>query len=135
MAKTDQVLRAKGVRPSKIRVRVYDMIAKPGEHPSVDTIHAVLKKDIETLSKTTIYNTVQLFVEKGLASELPVKGRHRYDAADVPHAHRVCDRCGLLEDVDFAPSRPPSSLKASFVVRDVVVLYQGRCRDCDTLRA
>ena len=58
-----QILEGAGVRPSVQRLAVMDYLATHKTHPTVDEIYSSLAPSIPTLSKTTVYNTLKLFVE------------------------------------------------------------------------
>ena len=45
-------------------------------HPSVDEVYNALALSIPTLSKTTVYNTLKLFVEHGAAQMLTIDERN-----------------------------------------------------------
>ncbi|HMM69990.1 MAG TPA: transcriptional repressor, partial [Gudongella oleilytica] len=62
-----KMLKQKGIRPSFIRVRILSLLMNARIHPTVDEIYEVLSKEILTLSKTTVYNTLKLFTEYELA--------------------------------------------------------------------
>ena len=62
---TADYLLSHGIKPSVHRVAVMNFLLNNRIHPTVDTIYAALAPSIRTLSKTTVYNSLKLFVEKG----------------------------------------------------------------------
>ncbi len=50
-----------GIKPSYQRIKIYEYIFNNNIHPTVDNIYKKLLKEIPTLSKTTVYNTLKLF--------------------------------------------------------------------------
>jgi len=83
-----KMLKQKGIRPSFIRVRILSLLMNARIHPTVDEIYEVLSKEILTLSKTTVYNTLKLFTEYELAQALNIEGNElRYEAARGFHGH------------------------------------------------
>ena len=65
-------------------------------------IYCDLSNDIPTLSKTTVYNTLKLFVENGITSTLTIEENEvRYDAIMTEHAHFKCDGCGTIYDIEI----------------------------------
>ena len=59
-----QYLIEKDIKPSVQRLAVMTYLLEHRTHPTVDEIYSELQDKIPTLSKTTIYNTLKLFVEK-----------------------------------------------------------------------
>ena len=50
----------KNIRPSHQRIKVMEFLLKNKIHPTVDYIYNELHEEIPTLSKTTVYNTLNL---------------------------------------------------------------------------
>lgn len=102
MNTTSQMLEEHGIRPSVQRIQVYDYLLEHRTHPTVDEIFAALAPQIPTLSKTTVYNTLTLLVEKGLVQELNIDDKNlRYDACMEAHIHFQCQRCGKIHDLPY----------------------------------
>ena len=59
-----QYLLERDIKPSVQRIAVMTYLLEHRTHPTVDEIYLELQDKIPTLSKTTIYNTLKLFVEK-----------------------------------------------------------------------
>lgn len=60
------------IKPSVQRIAIMDYLLNHKTHPCIDEIHTALCKEIPTLSKTTVYNTLKLFVEHGAAKMLTI---------------------------------------------------------------
>ena len=111
-----------------------DRAAGKGYHPTAEQIHACLVQDIPTLSKTTVYNTLKLFEDKGLISSVMIDqpGALRYDRHTKTHVHLLCNCCGELLDWSV-----PAELEAQLAKLDAsgVNSWQLILRgDCDTCR-
>ena len=63
MTATEHLIRH-GVRPSVQRIAVMNYLLEHRTHPTVDEIYVALSKDMPTLSKTTVYNTLELLVKQ-----------------------------------------------------------------------
>jgi Fe2+ or Zn2+ uptake regulation protein len=95
-------LKEHGVKPSLIRLKVMEYLMSTGEHPTADLIYKNLSKEIPTLSKTSIYNTLKLFTSADVAREIMTgENEIRYDANRGRHAHFKCVKCGAFMDVDL----------------------------------
>ena len=98
-------LRSKGINPSLQRIKIFQYLLEHRIHPTVEDIHAALVDEIPTLSKTTVYSTLSLFVSHGIVSKLMIEdGEVRYDINTQPHGHFKCMRCGRIYDIEISPS-------------------------------
>ena len=62
MDKLREYLENEGVHPSYHRLKILEYLMNHRTHPTVERIPKEPSKEIPTLSKTTIYNTLKLFV-------------------------------------------------------------------------
>ena len=96
----NQYLADKGIRPSFHRIKTFEYLLNNKTHPTVDMIFKDLSKDIPTLSKTTIYNTITLFRKKGIISVLNIsENESRCDADTSLHVHFKCIKCNQIYDL------------------------------------
>ncbi|MCR5607313.1 MAG: transcriptional repressor [Treponema sp.] len=131
-----------GIRPSVQRLAIYEYLANSIEHPSVDMVFASLSPSYPTLSRTTVYNTIHTFVEKGIVREVYVKdGESRYDANLSPHLHFICSKCGKIIDIFDAEdgindiqdicSKSVMKKNPGYKIEKVQVNILGLCSDCN----
>ncbi|MFP4077856.1 MAG: Fur family transcriptional regulator [Candidatus Izemoplasmataceae bacterium] len=129
---TSKILREHGIRPSFTRVSIYDYLKNHRIHPSAEDIHRALSTEIPTLSRTTVYNTLHLLVQKHLVTTLDLEeDQLRYDLPDHPHAHFKCRICGEVFDIDEMP--PVSASEDAldgFQVEESKIMYYGVCPSC-----
>ena len=78
----------------------YTRLVSHGIKPSLQRI-AIMNYLIEnTLSRTTVYNTLKILVEQGAVQMLTIDDKNsRYDADITPHAHFRCSKCGCIKDL------------------------------------
>lgn len=118
-----------GIKPSAQRIAVAGYLAKHLTHPTVDEIYCDLLHDYPTLSRTTVYNTVNLLAQNGCISTLDVDSLGtRYDFNSSLHAHFVCDECGAIHDI---PLSSIPSLPEGFIASTVSLHYRGVCPECN----
>ena len=83
-------LRDKGIAPSAQRVAIAEYVLATDEHPSADRVLAVVGERLPVLSRATVYNTLNLFVEKGLLRTVTLAaGRVVFDPNLERHHHFV----------------------------------------------
>lgn len=125
-----QLLNARNIRPSGLRIQILDYILSHKTHPTIDEIYAELLKTNPTLSKTTVYNTAKVLVENNLVRLVTIDGQQaRYDGDVSLHGHFRCKNCGKI--YDFKISRVPEAELGGFKVDNMDVYYVGNCRNCN----
>jgi Fur family transcriptional regulator, peroxide stress response regulator len=120
------------VKPSIIRLKVMQYLAATRLHPNVDAIYKTLSKEIPTLSKTSIYNTLKTFASAGVVREIMIEENElRYDAYIDRHAHFKCAVCGSLQDValDCVSCAAADKLKGNKVLNEHIYMI-GVCSEC-----
>ena len=125
------IFKEANISPSYTRVRIYAYLEKDLHHPTVDEIYKALSSELPTLSKTTVYNTLKLFIEKGLAKPVVLEGNEgRYELVRHRHAHFVCEQCFRIFDVEVEKLELNLDTLPGFVVKDQDVHLKGVCPDC-----
>lgn len=127
-------LKEKGIRPSFHRIKILKYLDQHRTHPTVDGIYAALRKEVPSLSKTTIYNTLELFSKEGIISNLTISGsENRYDFENKAHSHFLCKKCGKVFDVDKVncPCENNKEIKGN-KVEEVHLYFKGVCKKCQT---
>ena len=122
------ILSKHNVKPSIIRVMIYDFVKGTKSHPTVDDIYRHLHPAAPTLSRTTVYNSVKLFVSCGLFKALSIDGTQiRYDADTAHHGHFRCEDCERV--FDFQIHEGCESGLDGFDVTQREIFYSGCCRE------
>jgi len=134
MKQLKKLLGEKGIKPTYQRLKILEYMSKNMKnHPTVEMIHEELLKDIPTISLTTVYNTLNTFLEKGLVDGVTITGTEtRYDLDKSSHHHFLCKKCGKIVDIDVTC---PFALGEKTVVRgnkieEVHGYFKGICKDC-----
>lgn len=126
-----EILKEKNVKPSLQRLKILEFLFRTNNHPTVDEIYSALIKDIPTLSKTTVYNTLNLFIESELVKLVNIENTEsRYDAIPEEHGHFKCRKCGKIYDFHFDMNMIDSQIPPGFIVSEKDVFFKGICREC-----
>ncbi len=121
------------IKPSLQRMKIFEYLYKNKNHPTVDMIYSSLSKEIPTLSKTTVYNTLNLFVVNNVAITVTIEDNEvRYDATIEDHAHFKCDICGTIYDIEMDLSQAKFMKLNDFEVDKTSVYLNGKCKRCLT---
>ena len=132
VADSHQYLRKFSIKPSVQRTAVMDFLLNNRIHPTIDEIYTALSPSMPTLSKTTVYNTLDLFVEKGAVQALVIDDKNaRYDVDVSAHAHFICKSCGAVRDIfNLSPELFILPQAADFDIHSVEISYTGICKHC-----
>ena len=90
-----------GITPTQQRVEIGLVLLTKCQHLSADQVLERVNASSTIVSKATIYNTLSLFVSKGLAKEVNVDStRILYDSNTRHHHHFYNIDTGTLYDID-----------------------------------
>ncbi len=124
-------LKSHEIKPSYQRIKVFEYLLNTKEHPTVDDIYRALVDEIPTLSKTTVYNTLNLFIEKQIAVVIVIEENEtRYDVEMNFHGHFKCEKCGKVSDVDIDPEVINFDSLNEFQINEHHLYFKGICKDC-----
>lgn len=94
-------LRTHGINPTHQRIEIAYALFSRQEHLSADQVMAIVNERHSETSKATVYNTLNLFLEKGLIREVIVDpSKVFYDPNTSPHYHMYDVHSGRLTDID-----------------------------------
>jgi Fe2+ or Zn2+ uptake regulation protein len=122
------VLREHGINPSAQRVAVASYVLHTEDHPSADEVWTRVRERFPHLSRATVYNTLNLFVEKGLIRQFVLtEGRVVFDPNLVDHHHFIDDESGKIHDVAWSAIKVSNVARLSgFDVREYQVVLRGK---------
>ena len=115
---TASALRARGINPTHQRIQIAQVLFEKPQHLSADQILAAVNARNAETSKATVYNTLRLFLGKGLVRELIVDpSKVFYDPNTSVHHHFFDMATGRLIDIPAGsvrivglPELPPGAV-------------------------
>ncbi len=121
------ILRKHKVQPTPQRIAVAEAVLRVKIHTSADDLWQVVKKSCPTISRATVYNTLNLFVEKGILKTQVIKeGMVVYDSCVEPHHHFIDEKTGEIHDIPWAALKVSGAGSlADFEVLDYQVVMRG----------
>ena len=125
-----------GVSITHRRAKTLEALAATDRHPSVNELHAEVRRWYPSTSLATIYNTIELLKEAGQVLELEFSGAaNRYDGRRPDsHPHLICLSCRSIEDMSAMDSKGDSLRQVSTATGYKVVRertdYYGVCPEC-----
>lgn len=125
------ILLEKDIKPSYIRIKVLDYLITNQNHPTVNQIYTELINEIPTLSKTTVYNSLKLFMDAGIVRVISTEDNDaRYDADIINHGHFKCKACGKIYDFPIDIDNYSTRALYGFKVDEKNVYFKGICNKC-----
>jgi len=103
MSRTDLLVQfdAHGILPTPQRLEIAEILFEKPQHLSADNIIERLREKGSNVSKATVYNTLNLFAERGIVNECLVDPERRfYDSVTKPHHHFYNVDTGELTDIN-----------------------------------
>ncbi|MGB9235643.1 MAG: transcriptional repressor [Terriglobales bacterium] len=100
-----QHLRRVGLKQTWQRNTILRTFLETREHLSTDELHRLVKKKDPHIGFTTVYRTLKLFADCGLASEVAFHdgiARYEHQYGRRSHHHMVCNGCGASVEF-FSP--------------------------------
>ena len=126
-----KILTEKNIKPSYQRIRILEYLITKKNHPTVDRIYNDLLKEIPTLSKATVYNTLDLFKKGNLAKVVTIEDNEtRFDARASDHGHFKCESCGCIFDFEIDIDSFLIDSLEQFKINEKNVYFNGICPKC-----
>jgi len=123
-----------GLKATGPRLMILEAIEKHLHHPTVEEIYSSLLDDYPSLSLSTVYETLDVFIRNGLCRRVTGAGdRMRVDGTPQDHDHAICQSCGTIFDIDrqmFPLPPPPVQLPDGLVVKGLRLEYDVICSAC-----
>jgi len=140
---TQGSLKERGVRLTRQRQILLDLIDQTGEHLDAERLYQMAKERDPKLNRVTVYRTLKMLKAGGLVDELDLMhyagDQHYYETRlKQEHAHVVCLRCGKVEEFYGEPlSRLRKQIEAHFGFQVLLARTEvgGYCSHCQTLRS
>jgi Fur family ferric uptake transcriptional regulator len=131
-----EALKDSGLRYTQQRQTVWDELCSTSDHRDAEDIYVTLVRNGLSVSRATVYRTIEVLVKKGLARKLDIgDGRSRYEMRqdNSHHDHMICVNCGRIEefvDLRIEELQKDVAVRNSFILKTHKLQLYGLCRDC-----
>ncbi len=140
---TERSLKARGVRLTRQRQILLELIDKTGGHLDAEGLYRMAKEKDPKLNRVTVYRTLKMLKTGGLVDELDLMhyggDQHYYETRlKQEHAHVICLRCGKVEEFFGEPlQRLRRQIESHFGFQVLLARTEvgGYCSNCQMLRA
>ena len=139
---TEGSLKQRGVRLTRQRQILLELIDRTGAHLDVEQLYRMAKERDPKINRVTVYRTLNMLKAGGLVDELDLMhyggDQHYYETRlKQEQAHVICLRCGRVEEFFGEPlQRLRKQIEAHFGFQILLARTEvgGYCSHCQVLR-
>ncbi len=135
LAPLRQTLQAHGLRATRSRLAILQVLGGTSEHLRVAEVHRRARRLDAEIGLASVYRTMDLLTQMGLVKHVHMDHRHRsYASITEPHSHHlVCTKCGLAVEIfDCRLDNLARSIarRTDFEIDGHCMEFFGRCQKC-----
>lgn len=128
-----KLLKGHDLKITSPRLEILKYLDDHHTHPDVDKIYSTLKKKHPSLSKTTVYNSLEILKKHKIVQSLSITGSElRYDIGQVLHHHFICTHCGAIFDIAISCPNIDRTIQEGHHIEEVQGYFKGICKKCQT---
>ncbi len=131
-----EYLSGQGLKSTSQRDKILKIFVEAGRHMSAEELYALIKKAHPGIGYATVYRTLKLLAEAGMAEERRFEDgftRYEYKTSEGHHDHLICTRCGQIlefENERIEALQQDVAKKNRFKVQSHKLELYGLCSDC-----
>lgn len=124
-------LRERGLTPTIQRLAVLQSLESTKQHPTADQVLLSVRKEFPSISRATVYNTLEALTKASLIQRITVDPAvARYDADTGPHAHFRCRICTTVYDIAMDQDVALDEYVNGHHIEVVRTYAYGVCKEC-----
>jgi Fur family transcriptional regulator, ferric uptake regulator len=129
-------IQKKGLKRTSQRDLILDIFLRTEEHLSSEDLYRLVQKEDPSVGQTTVYRTLKLLTEAGLAREVRFgDGRTHYEHnyKHQHHDHMICSECGRIIEffsAELEAIQDAMAAKHRFQVSQHLLRIIGVCAEC-----
>ena len=125
-----------GLKRTAQRDLILDIFLKTEAHLSSDDLYRLVQKEDPSIGQTTVYRTLKLLSEAGLAREVRFgdnRTHYEHNYKHQHHDHMICSKCGRIIEffsAELEAIQDAMAAKHRFQVTQHLLRIIGLCADC-----
>jgi len=129
-------IQKRGLKRTAQRDLILDIFLRTEAHLSSEDLYRLVQKDDPSIGQTTVYRTLKLLTEAGLAREVRFgDGRTHYEHnyKHQHHDHMICSECGRIIEffsAELEAIQDAMAAKHRFEVTQHLLRIIGVCAEC-----
>src|SRR5829696_10329846 len=133
-------IQKKGLKRTSQRDLILEVFLRTEEHLSNEDLYRLVQKEDPGVGQTTVYRTLKLLTEAGLAREVRFgDGRTHYEHhyKHQHHDHMICSECGKIIEffsAELEALQDAMAAQHQFEITQHLLRIIGICADCQQAR-
>jgi Fur family ferric uptake transcriptional regulator len=133
-------IQKKGLKRTSQRDLILDVFLRTEEHLSSEDLYRLVQKEDPTVGQTTVYRTLKILAEAGLAREVRFGDgltHYEHNYKHQHHDHMICSECGKIIEfysAELEALQDAMAAKHKFEVQQHLLRIIGLCSDCRRAR-
>lgn len=129
-------IQKKGLKRTAQRDLILDVFLRTEEHLSSEDLYRLVKRKDPTVGQTTVYRTLKLLSEAGLAREVRFgdnRTHYEHNYKHQHHDHMICSECGKIIEffsAELEALQDTMAAKHNFEIRQHLLRIIGICEEC-----
>ena len=125
-----------GLKRTSQRDLILDIFLRTEDHLSSEDLYRLVKKDDASIGQTTVYRTLKLLTEAGLAREVRFGDgitHYEHNYKHEHHDHMICSECGRVIEffsAELEAIQDAMAAKHRFQVTQHLLRIIGVCASC-----
>ncbi len=131
-----QHIQRKGLKRTTQRDLILDIFLRTEAHLSSEDLYQLVKRDDPNIGQTTVYRTLKLLAEAGLAREVRFGDgvtHYEHQYKHQHHDHMICSECGRVIEffsAELEAIQDAMAAKHRFQITQHLLRIIGVCADC-----
>jgi Fur family ferric uptake transcriptional regulator len=129
-------IQSKGLKRTAQRDLILSVFLRTEEHLSSEDLYILVHKEDPSVGQTTVYRTLKLLAEAGLAREVRFGDgltHYEHNYKHQHHDHMICSNCGKIIEfysAELEAIQDAMAAKHKFEVEQHLLRIIGTCADC-----
>ncbi|MEP6920509.1 MAG: transcriptional repressor [bacterium] len=129
-------IQKQGLKRTAQRDLILDVFLRIEEHLSSEDLYRLVRQEDPTVGQTTVYRTLKLLTEAGLAREVRFGDgitHYEHNYKHQHHDHMICSSCGRIIEfysAELEAIQDAMAAKHKFEVQEHLLRIIGLCAQC-----
>ncbi len=129
-------IQKKGLKRTAQRDLILEVFLRTEEHLSSEDLYQIVKQKDPTVGQTTVYRTLKLLAEAGLAREVRFgdnRTHYEHKYKHQHHDHMICLECGKIIEffsAELEAIQDKMAAKHRFEITEHLLRIVGICAEC-----
>src|SRR6186997_2418135 len=129
-------IQKRGLKRTAQRDLILETFLRTEEHLSSEDLYRLVKSDDPSIGQTTVYRTLKLLTEAGLAREVRFgdgRAHYEHNYKHQHHDHMICSECGKIIEfysAELEALQDAMAAQHQFQINEHLLRIIGICAEC-----